>query len=483
MAGDLRQAGYGNVAGAEQRSGDGSSAVMGSNSTADGVAEQADRPAAAVTAVDDHTRGTMRGRVIEELVSNSAHYPVANAVLEILLAREAGFQLGIEVFAMLAAAVVQAYVLTRMSRSASPRPFLGNLVGPALFSVVTVVVSGVAVLATPNYLAYWVFSAVIGVLQCIEGRIGTRAREALLLLESIVRASILLATYWAFEIYIDRHYATLSGFLSDNSHIYVTIVIPILGALFGIANIARLRSRALLASMNTRLRTLSEWCWGSNIVCTAISDPTALTPGRQMRTLLFMDIRSFTPWCERRIAAEVTEMLETFYRTCEEVWSRHAFVSARLTADQVLLVFADPDEAIRTALELRSEVEAALSTYGLRAGIGINTGQVVEGLIGGRSKKIYEVVGDSANIASRICQAAKGGEILVSEPLVRRLNNRFALGSPMEISVKGKDTKIRVYAVTGAVRASDRHRTRDRVSGGLGRKRPDASSGAATQET
>ena len=134
---------------------------MGRN-TATGVAEESDRPAAAVTAVDDHTQGTMRGRVIEELVSNSAHYPVANAVLEILLAREAGFQLGIEVFAMLAAAVVQAYVLTRMSRSASPRPFLGNLVGPALFSVVAVAVSGVAVLATPNYLAYWVFSALIG---------------------------------------------------------------------------------------------------------------------------------------------------------------------------------------------------------------------------------------------------------------------------------------------------------------------------------
>jgi class 3 adenylate cyclase len=146
-------------------------------------------------------------------------------------------------------------------------------------------------------------------------------------------------------------------------------------------------------------------------------------------------------------------------------------------------VFADPDEAISTALELRSEVEAALSTYGLRAGIGINTGQVVEGLIGGRSKKIYEVVGDSANIASRICQAAKGGEILVSEPLVRRLNDRFVLGSPMEISVKGKDTKIRVYALTGAARASDRRGIRDRISGGLGRKRPDASCGAATQET
>jgi class 3 adenylate cyclase len=158
-------------------------------------------------------------------------------------------------------------------------------------------------------------------------------------------------------------------------------------------------------------------------------------------------------------------------------------VSARLTADQVLLVFADPDEAISTALELRSEVEAALSTYGLRAGIGVNTGQVVEGLIGGRSKKIYEVVGDSANIASRICQAAKGGEILVSEPLVRRLSDRFVLGAPFEILVKGKDTKIRVYALTGAVRASDRHGIRARISGGLGRKRPEASCGTETSAT
>jgi hypothetical protein len=67
--------------------------------------------------------------------------------------------------------------------------------------------------------------------------------------------------------------------------------------------------------------------------------------------------------------------------------------------------------------------------------------------------------------------------------LVRRLSDRFVLGAPFEILVKGKDTKIRVYALTGAVRASDRHRIRDRISGGLGRKRPDASGGAATQET
>ncbi len=440
---------HGNAAGASARSGALAPPKPGTFASSDEGTAGSGAPAAIAASTGQNGQDSPRAGLIEELVSNSAHYPLANAVLEILLVREVGFQLGIEVFAMFAAAVVQAYVLVQARRAAAPRPLLGNLVGPTVFSLITAVVSGPAMLASPNYVAYWFFSVVIGTLQWAQLRLDIRGKEALLLMESMVRASILLATYWIFEIFIDRHYATLSGFLSDNSHLYVTIVIPVLGIFLGIANVSRLRSRALLASMNTRLQTLSEWCWGSNIVCTAMSDPAALKPSRQMRTLLFMDIRRFTPWCERHVAAEVTEMLETFYRACEDVWSRHTFVSARLTADQILLVFADPDEAARAALELRSEVEAALSPYGLRAGMGINTGQVVEGLIGGRSKKVYEVVGDCANAASRICQAAKGGEILISEASARRLKHPFALGPSFEVSAKGKDGDIKVYRLVG----------------------------------
>ena len=105
MDGDLQGAGDGNAAEAEQHSGGPSPADMRPNAAADGGAVGPGHPAAAFAALDDDTRGAMRGRVVEELVSNSAHYPVANAVLEILLAREAGFQLGIKVFATLAAAV------------------------------------------------------------------------------------------------------------------------------------------------------------------------------------------------------------------------------------------------------------------------------------------------------------------------------------------------------------------------------------------
>lgn len=433
------------VGGIRRAAGVGPPPPGGSEDVPAGAAAATRGSAPAATAFPaDADEGNVRVRVLEELVANSAHYPVANAILEILLARETGWQLGIEVFAMLAAAVIQACVLVLARRRGRPRPILGNLVGPAIFSAVTAVVSGVDMLGAPNYYIYWLFSLAIGCLQWAQLRVGDRTGEVLVVAESIVRASILLGTYWVFEVFIDRHYRTLSGFLADGSHLYVSIVIPTLGMLFGIANVARLRSRRLLASMNDRLRTLSEWCWGSNIVCSAIADPTRLTPARQLRTLLFMDIRGFTPWCELRVASEVTEMLETFYHTCERVWSRHAFVSARLTADEILLVFADPDEALRTALELRAEVAGALAPYGLTAGTGVNTGQVIEGLIGGRNKKVFEVVGDCANVASRICQAAKGGEILVSEASVRRLKGAFALGPSREISAKGKDARIRV---------------------------------------
>jgi class 3 adenylate cyclase len=142
-------------------------------------------------------------------------------------------------------------------------------------------------------------------------------------------------------------------------------------------------------------------------------------------------------------------MLETYYAAAEEAWSKHSFVMAKLIADAVLLVFEDPAEAVKCALGLRDTTDIALEPHGLKVGIGINTGQLVEGVLGSRNRKTYEVIGDVVNVASRICHAAEQGEVLISEAVATRIDSQFVMGRSFSIAVKGKYDTIPLRNVEG----------------------------------
>ena len=107
--------------------------------------------------------------------------------------------------------------------------------------------------------------------------------------------------------------------------------------------------------------------------------------------------------------------------------------------------------SIRAAIDLRAKTEQVLAAYGLSAGIGINGGVLIEGVIGSRHKKAYEVIGDPVNVASRICKAAQGGEILVSDMVLRGLNDPVDVERSFSITAKGKQELVQVHALRPAV--------------------------------
>jgi adenylate cyclase len=184
---------------------------------------------------------------------------------------------GLDVVLMLVAAAVQAYALGRWDFEGRPHPILGNLIGPILFSVLSLGLLGEGILSEPNHLGYRAYSALFGVLRGARLHLRGWLCEALIILEAIARASIVLIMYWIFEVYLDRHYSILSGFLSDYSHVYVSIVIPAFGLLLGVANVARARSLEQLQQTAVRLRTLFEWSWGTQLVWTALAEPETLS--------------------------------------------------------------------------------------------------------------------------------------------------------------------------------------------------------------
>ena len=232
----------------------------------------------------------------------------------------------------------------------------------------------------------------------------------------------------------------------------MVFVVPLLGLLLGIANIVDLRRLSVLRSTARRLKDLSEWSMGAELVSRAVSDPDAMTLKRTERTILFMDIRGFTTWTEGQSPEAVSRHAQHLLsRLSERVWTRHPIIVARLIADAVMLVLPDSRDALRLADALRTEANAALHPYGLSAGLGMNTGMLIEGLIGCRATRAYDVIGDVANTASRLCSAAAGGEVLLRTDAAEAMSDLAEFGDERMIVAKGKRDPIAVRPLANLI--------------------------------
>lgn len=103
-----------------------------------------------------------------------------------------------------------------------------------------------------------------------------------------------------------------------------------------------------------------------------------------------MDIRGFTTWSEHRTPEE--QLLNSYYQIIEQVFSGYQVIKYKLSADEAMAIFPDPTTAIQAAIMIRSHVQPLLDHQQLGVGIGIHHGPVVEGLLGSRGVRFYDVI-------------------------------------------------------------------------------------------
>ncbi len=175
-------------------------------------------------------------------------------------------------------------------------------------------------------------------------------------------------------------------------------------------------------------------------------------------TVLFADLRDFTPWVESTEPRQVVRDLNAYFAEMEAAIRAHGGLVLQFIGDEIEAVFGAPvpapdhaARAVRAALEMRQRLEAWNTgrSRPLSHGIGVHTGSVLAGAIGSRERLSYALVGDTVNLASRIEGLTKqiGADILVSATTARGLDGGVALDPLPAVRVKGKSAEVEVFRV------------------------------------
>jgi len=172
-------------------------------------------------------------------------------------------------------------------------------------------------------------------------------------------------------------------------------------------------------------------------------------------SVLFIDIRDFTPFAEQASAAEAVARLNEFFDLVVPILMKHGGHANKFVGDGVLGVFGAPerlpDHADRALAAASESADAVEERFGgqLQLGIGINSGPVVVGSIGGGGRLEFTVIGDPVNVAARVERATRetGDVVLLTEATRCLLTREHGELEPRgEIPLKGKSDGVALWS-------------------------------------
>lgn len=225
-----------------------------------------------------------------------------------------------------------------------------------------------------------------------------------------------------------------------------------------------------LRDRNKLLRQVLNTYVDKEIAEVILTDPERhLKLGGETRrvTVLFADLRGFTHFTESHPAGQVVETLNAVFTQLTGVISQNGGTLDKYLGDAVMAFFGAPfsrpddtERALRAALEMqncfsqmRGELTPLASLGGM--GIGIHSGEVIVGNIGSERFMDYTVIGDTVNIARRLQELARPGEILITEEtckLVPRAEVKHQTTQPLP----GRSGEMDIYSLQALPEESQR---------------------------
>jgi adenylate cyclase len=172
-------------------------------------------------------------------------------------------------------------------------------------------------------------------------------------------------------------------------------------------------------------------------------------------TVLFSDMRGFAQLSQDMDPEAVFQMLNRNLGIQIDLVEKYNGVIDKLNGDEVMVVFEGPDKE-RKALQCARAIVLALSKLRVKpgdrwmnVGIGINTGPVFWGALGTVDFKDFTVIGNTVNIAARLCGLADRFQVLFTDATLKAVGpERFPLTSIGKKNLKGMNAPVEVYALT-----------------------------------
>jgi adenylate cyclase len=182
---------------------------------------------------------------------------------------------------------------------------------------------------------------------------------------------------------------------------------------------------------------------------------------RREITALFCDLRGFTGFSESSDPEDVMTLLREYHTAIGKIIDKHGGTLERFAGDAVMVIFNDPVPlpnpaltGVQMALEMRTAVGGLLQKWRrlgheLGFGIGISHGYATLGTIGFEGRFDYAAIGTVTNVASRLCDEAKSGQILISPRVMLAIEDVVTVEPAGELTLKGISRPIVVHNVVG----------------------------------
>ncbi len=188
-------------------------------------------------------------------------------------------------------------------------------------------------------------------------------------------------------------------------------------------------------------------------------DEQMLSSHRALIATLFCDIRGFTAFCETAEPEETIEFLQTYHEEMGILIAAHGGGVDKRMGDGIMVILNDPlpcedpaGDAVRLAIAMRARMAEICSRwkrlgYRLGFGIGISLGYATVGMVGSDGRYDYTASGTVVNLAARLCDHAKDGEILLSPRAFATVEDQVTAEASDAVHLKGIREPVDVFVL------------------------------------
>ncbi len=291
---------------------------------------------------------------------------------------------------------------------------------------------------------------------------------AIFVLGLIIVAVVAFAPYWLSAVFIVGLAGGIMygvGYMFDTRLWLIDATMPI--TMLTLVSLHSLFNRFVKEFMlKQQIKKQFEHYLAPAMVKKLQKNPNLLTLGGDTRelTLLFCDIRGFTPISEqfKTNPQELTKLINRFLTPMTDIIMKNEGTIDKYMGDCIMAFWNAPltvdkqtDKAVETSLQMLRDLKvlntqlAKEDLLPINIGIGLNTGDVVVGNMGSDQRFDYSCLGDAVNLAARLEGQTKGYgvKILFGQETAKGLSDRYTVLELDDIAVKGKTEPVKIYTV------------------------------------